>query len=443
MDQQRRTPRNKAPSAAEAAAEWGFNPAKNLKEAILGRKTERGFSIDPRGTYIIDDGLFIRRHDRDGWQIRVSIADLPAIIPWSNRLERQARAKMREVKENGEVRRIFPAELLENFASLRLGKIRPTITGTFYLDKEFNVQQIKVKRTAFENQREFDIGSFDQYKDTSPEQDEMWRALSKGLYERRVRDMAHRFDRVLYNDATPSNSTQILQEDHGGEGRALVHEIMRMANRALTDFCREKDIVVPIVHQDFAVRVGHVTDDFEFDLMCNRVCVNSAQKISMVADPYAHFNSPMREYRDYLAVRILGNYVRDGQVHPDLRREAVELNQKDNDKVVMRLRPLTTEKWSHKWFDTGSMQATLSRFEMPDIKDHYPVIALRKHFSDAAQPLPQLAERVIQIGGLKLNFAAIQMKTAQGAPITAAAIGFNPADTVSRATDRLLRQLPS
>lgn len=415
--------------------ELDFDPRAQLDKVLRSRPLQEGITIDPAGTYIIDDGLWVRPHNKDGWHITTSIADLPSMIPHGSHLEATARVRMEEdVTGRGPVRRIWPVGFIEKFVSLRAFEnraARPAITFTMILDKNLDVQHCKIRRTAFINQGQHTDGSFHGYKDFSPQMVSQWQRLARGLYQKRCRELGHQFDSYMVPDAeTPSAR---LTKDHGNmkDGNLLVHEVMRLTNRMATEYFREHDLAVPFKNQKAAIRATLVSPRYEFDMATNRMCIRLLEYMLENELPYVHLNSPMRKYGDYLAMKVLGRHLSGQPQYPGLREEIGDLSSVFNRHAARVPDFLLQQRWKSEWQGQSHYQMPWRPHPIPGQQQGYELV---KTCKEKGLDAPLVAEREIMVQGAVLYFASMQVADER---LRSWAVSHNAEQAMERAAQRL------
>lgn len=404
------SPRQPQPQR-EGEGDLDFDPRRQLDTALRSRPLQEGITIDPAGTYIIDDGLWVRPHNKDGWHITTSIADLPSIIPHGSRLESAARSRMEEdVTGRGPVRRIWPVNFIERFASLRAYEnhaARPAITFTMILDKNLDVQHCKIRRTAFINHGQHTDGSFHGYKDFTPQMVSQWQRLARGLYQKRCRELGHQFDSYITPDAERPDTR--LTKDHGNmkDGNLLVHEVMRLTNRLATEYFREHDLAVPFKSQKASIRATLVSPRYEFDLAANRMCIKLLEHMLENELPYVHLNSPMRKYGDYLAMKVLGTHLSGRPQYPGLRDEIGDLSSVFNRHAARVPDFLLQQRWKSEWQGQARHQMPWHPHPIPGQQQGYNLV---KACQEMQLGTPLVAEREIMLQGAVLYFTSMQVQ---------------------------------
>ena len=419
----------------EGEVELDFNPRSQLDKVLRSRPLQEGITIDPAGTYIIDDGLWVREHNKDGWHITASIADLPSMIPHGSHLETTARTRMEEdVTGRGPVRRIWPVGFIEKYVSLRAFEnqaARPAITFTIILDKNMDVQHCKIRRTAFVNQGQHTDGSFHGYKDFTPQMALQWQRLARGLYQKRCRELGHQFDSYIVPGAELPSTR--LTKDHGNmkDGNLLVHEVMRLTNRLATDYFREHDLTVPFKNQKASIRATLVSPRHEFDMATNRMCIKLLEHMLENELPYVHLNSPMRKYGDYLAMKVLGAHLSGRPQYPEIRDEITDLSSVFNRHATRVPDFLLQQRWKSEWQGQLRHQMPWHPHPIPGQHQGYNLVKACKEMQLGA---PLVAEREIMVQGTVLYFTSMQVEDER---MRSWAVSHNAEQAMERAAGRM------
>ncbi|HEY0901810.1 MAG TPA: RNB domain-containing ribonuclease, partial [Micavibrio sp.] len=420
-----------------------FNPRVQLEKVLRSRPVQQGITIDPAGTYIIDDGLWVRPHDRDGWHITASIADLPAMIPARSKLEEVARTRMEETFiARGQLRRLWPVDFLENFVSLRAlpdRAARPAVTFTMILDKNLDVQHFKVKRTAFINNGQHTDGAFHGYRDFPPEMATQWQRLARGLYQKRCRELSVAFDRHVYPDAALPPT--YLTKDNGNmsDGKLLVHEVMRLTNRLATKFFQERGLAVPFKTQKVGINATMVSPAYEFDMAANRMCIRLLEHMAENELPYVHLNSPMRKYGDYLALKVLGSHLNGNPPPKHVVQEVEDLSSIFNRHAQSVPDYLLQQRWKSEWSGQLRNQAHQNANWHPQpVPQQQASYELVKACQDLQFDKPLIAEREMMVQGTYLYFTTMAV---DGGRFHAEAVSHNAGQSHERAAERLMKTM--
>lgn len=414
-----------------------FNVAALLQSHLHApsRRHIKGITIDKPDARILDDGFFIARLD-DGWTVDVSIADVPAMVPEQHDMEYAAR-KMGYERSARE--RLFPYGFLLNYVSLQHQQKRPAVTFTIELDRDLNIRSYGAARTVFENLKQCNDQDITQQLAIKNPDVEMWVDLGQRLYARRMSDMGRACDRIVANDNLALPSEPAVHDHPGREGGALVHEMMRLANLVATQLLKDKGLVAPFKNASGVVDIVRVSADFRFDQECNRLALDTVAGIVKDTPSYAHISSPMREYKDFLGLKILTRDL-DGRAQQDgdqklARRLSDEFNARaaQPPKIDM-LSPQWMEIWSH--YRATQNPSTHQAIEH-DPTTH--IGSLRRHCKEQGWRMPKMAERRLLMNGTQSTLIALRCGEAGG--LTTYAVHHNPDAALDLAAARLKRKM--
>lgn len=423
-----------------------FNPKQQLAGALKGRPVVEGFSFDPPGTYIMDDAIVqIRRHG-EGWHIESVIADIPSMVPEESQLRRKAAVRMEETHVRGKgIARIFPVNFLEQFVSLQQGVTRAAITFSMYLDDKLSLQRYKIRRAGFYNKENFSDGPL-RASGVFPEKHlQEWKAASRGLYLKRARSLAGEYDAALGTDVPELFSPRHKDFKDMQEGELLVHEVTRLTNRVAADFLRAHKLEVPFREQKSAVEATLVTPYYAFDQACNKMCTDMVNHLEDKRFPYVHLTSPLRHYRDFLALDVLGKALEGGKVDPVTADDIYSLSKVFNKHSCARQARLLHELWRKDWGAqlreqegwTPFMNITAAR------KDISPASRLKALCEERGWRTPMVAERELMVQGVSFYFIGLNMDfpAGQGRQMHTWAYAHTPVAALEYASHRLLKQI--
>lgn len=374
------------------------------------RRKVKGLTIDKADARILDDGFFITPKE-DGWMIDVSIADVPAMVPEKNDIEFAAR-KLRYERSARE--RLFPYGFLLNYVSLADCQKRPAMTFQIHLDKDLNITSYGVDRTVFESLKQCNDGDIEkELKKKNPDV-EMWVDLGKRLYAKRMSSIGRACDKIVANDNVALPSEPAVHDHPGKEGGALVHEMMRLANLVATKFFVENKLEAPFKNASGVIDVVRVSNDFDFDLECNVIAQKTLGDLIKAIPAYTHISSPMREYKDFLGLKIIARQL--GGQEPDEadQKYAKKLSDEFNASAARTKVDLFSPQWMEAW---SHYRATQNRatHEKQERDPSTPIGALRQHCREQGWKMPQMAERRLLIDGAQVTLIALRCKEA-GSP---------------------------
>lgn len=420
-----------------------FKPKLQLERALRGRAPERGMTFDPPGTYMHDDAEFIKRHDQ-GWSVEVSAADVPSMIPPESTLKSIARRRSEDQKIDDKTVRIFPDGFLRDFVSLAEGRARPAITCKIILDQHMKVMRTKIISTAFTNTKAHHDGSFSMHSDFSPQQAGAWGQLAQGLYQKRIRTLAAHYDRQIDPDAPVLTGTANHARGGMRDGQLLVHELTRLANEVMTDFVVNHDLVVPLRRMNAIINTVMVSENYDFDRACNRLCVDLVKKMQAEAKPYIHATSPMRKYSDFLTLEIIGNHMRGFPPDPKLRDEVDYLSAQFNGPANGGLTYLNRDDWRAEWKGRLANQRQDHPFAWNDAHSRRQPATARMDWFCREYNLgwPQIVIRQFMVQGAEIYFAGINSRRPNSnRDIQGWAVSHDPVQAVNTACERVLKTL--
>lgn len=436
---------NFAPSRPVASAAHDvpldFNPDQRLQGALDARAFEEGITIDPRGTRIIDDGVWIRPHNQ-GWVLKTHIADAPAVIPHGSLLETTACARREEQDHKDGLIRIFPGSFLDRYVSLHEGVERPAITFRIELDRHGAVQDYNVYRSVFRNKQQCDYSHLRAQFDIAKGEFQGWKDLARRLAFQRQEDLAIEGD-VMASGGSSSREFRkapwVLEKD---AMHAIVHEAMLLTNVLATDFFKKKDVRAPLKMRGMYVEPLSISPDFEFERVCNKLCWNILNHLESQRDDYVRVTSPMRNFRDYVALKTMGRILSGKDIEPELIDQVDMFSERFNDRAQKREAFMIGDRWKGAW---SALQR--ERGEHPFYRAMQPgsfvgyAAELGKLCRQNKWKWPRVAERELKLQGTSIYFAGMNFKPDSGADIQAWAVSYDPDMALEMASQRLLKAI--
>ena len=214
---------------------------------FLNRPEVPGITIDGPTSLDLDDAIWVDQL-KDGYRVRVSIADVDAFVPVGSELDQEAfRRVATRYFQNGNDP-MFPRWLSEKKASLLPGQPCPTLTIDIKLTPDLEPDgDPKISLTRLANQRQF---AFGQIQDviSNPghhfhKQLKLASKLGQALLNKRRDNGA-----LIFFDAhqgLASNEEGIVCRMARAEsniGYIIIQELMILANYSMACFCAEHEI---------------------------------------------------------------------------------------------------------------------------------------------------------------------------------------------------------
>lgn len=396
-----------------------------------------GITIDPASARVLDDGIFITKKP-DGWKVDVSIADLPAMIPDKSDVEHTARKIQYERKGPGGMMRVFPYGFLLNYVSLQQGEERPAVTFSIMLDEDLNIVKYDINRTIFLNKKQCNDNDIESELRKGNADLRDWVDLGKNLHKKRQQETAAACDAIMANDPVPLSEKPGSTALTGNEGHELVHEAMRLANQVASDFLTKNRIDGPFKPARGEVDVVRVTKNFDFDKACNKLAWDIVNDMCAKIAPSVHVTSPMREYKQYLGLKIVGRAVDGFEADESLNRQAVQITEHFNERAKEITHPILSDQWQDQWaehlryrnqhgYDIEKDPASMTK-------------ALKDLCQKQGWGRPLIAERRLMLNGTDVRLSVVNF-TGPAGTRQVLAVHSDPEQALEMAACRMLRVL--
>lgn len=418
-----------------------FDPDQRLQDALDARAFEEGITIDPRGTRIIDDGVWIRPHSK-GWVLKTHIADAPSVIPHGSALEDVARARREEQDHKDGLIRIFPGTFLDRYVSLHEGVERPAITFRIELDRHGAVQDYNVYRSVFRNKQQCDYSHLRAQFDIAKGEFQGWRDLARRLTFQRQEDLAVEGDVIAHGKSSMQDFRKapwVLEND---VMHAIVHEAMLLTNVLATDFFKKRDVRAPLKMRGMYVEPLSVSPDFDFERVCNKLCWNILNHLESQKDAYVRVTSPMRNFRDYIALKMMGRLLEGKEIQPELQDHVVQFSESFNDRAQKSEVFMSGDRWRSAWnsYRQNRGEHPFHRAMQPGQAGGY-AFALGALCRQEKWKWPRVAERELRLQGARIYFAGMNFSPASGQDIQSWAVSYDPNMALEMASQRLLHKI--
>lgn len=436
----RKSPADQRPVApTKHDVDLDFDPDVRLKTALEGRAFEEGITIDPYGTRIIDDGLWLRGHTH-GWTLKTHIADVPSIIPHNSVLEDVARGRREEQDEKSSLIRMFPGTFLDRYVSLHQGVERPAITFKIELDKTGAVKDYRVYRSSFRNRQQCDYTPLRAQFNMGKEDFKAWKDLARRLAFSRQDALAAEGD-IMVNG--PNKDRKTLYAPHMLEDdvmRTIVHESMLLTNMLATDFFKRRNVLAPVKMRGMYVEPISVSPDFEFERVCNKLCWKILNDIESQKDTYVRLTSPMRNFRDYTALKLMGRLLDSKEVEPELQQDVVKFSERFNIKAQERESYMISDRWRGAWnvMKQERGEHPFRRALQPGVTNSY-AADLAEMCDRNNWKWPRVAERELLLQGTRIYFAGINFTPSSGMDRQAWAVSYDPDMALEAASQRMMK----
>lgn len=333
-----------------------FENRVNLKEQIF-------MTIDGSDSKDLDDAISLIK-EGDKYRLFVSIADVSAYVKENTALDLEAKNRATSVYFIDRVVPMLPKKISNGICSLHPNVDRLTMTCEILLDKNANVEDIKIYNSVINSKYRLtykevnDILVYED-KETISKYNEIYSILkdmnnlAKKLNKKRIK-------RGSFN-LEDTEAKFVISDDHKiidikpinrGDSEKLIEEFMILANESVTKYAMKRKM--PFIYRihgnpstkklqnlknvlsflsinvdldyenlnpnDFK-KILDATDDQIFKRILSKVIVRSMQKaryseenighFGLASKNYTHFTSPIRRYPDLEVHRMLKKYIKN------------------------------------------------------------------------------------------------------------------------------------
>ncbi len=285
-----------------------------LDDLLFKRPVEKGLVIDREKTWRCDDGILIMR-DENGWDLRVSIVDLPAFIGKDSVLDQKARLVGRTHKNPAAARMsvISPDELTRHAVGFAEGMRRPAVTFYVRLDNNFNLVSSTVRRTAFETLKKCDFSYLDQQSQKKDPTVKNWFRLAEGLKRKRMANIADVAHSVLAANGSGDAKAEVLDDlSEIRDGDDFVQEIMLFASRIADAYIKDNKLPALRISHKTAVNFFNQNIDTALFNALSKIGKNITDKVDGTVIPCVSVTSPLQKYNDLVMLRMIADHCTSG-----------------------------------------------------------------------------------------------------------------------------------
>lgn len=224
----------------------------------------------------------------------------------------------------------------------------------------------------------------------------------------------------------------------GNEGHDLIHEAMRLANEVATDFLTKSQLDGPFKPARGEVDVVRVTKNHDFDKVCNTLAWRVVDDMCRQTVSLVHVTSPMREYKHFLGLKIIGRELDGLGFDPSLKRQALQISEQFNAKAAEIKPEILSDQWQGRWADHFHNQSRQG-YGVEKIPGSQ-AKKLKDLCKDRGWDRPLFAERRLMMGGTKVMMAALNFSGPVG-DCRVWAVSANAEQALEMAAYRLLQIL--
>lgn len=314
---------------AEAAK---LEPSKYEKITVWGAAIKRldlraldAIAIDDESTKDMDDALTLETTAK-GFRLGIHISDVACVIDPNSTLEREARRRATSIYCPDRTINMLPEALSEDKLSLLPDAERLCLSVFCDFDRTFSLKKSEILHTVIKVKKRLDYNRADAILDAQSDPD-----LAK-IYEIASHLEAQRFERGGFrvNKGDVSISVKADGEftlnelDESTPARALVGEMMVLANSIFSDFAVEHKLPLIFRGQDqpdggFApsntkIPSGPAEDYYlRSQLKKSFISTKAAPHATLGLKAYAQLTSPIRRYLDICNQRQISEFLLSGK----------------------------------------------------------------------------------------------------------------------------------
>ena len=294
--------------AAAALQAWRPAPAQSVYEV--------DFSIDDADTREVDDALGITQ-DGDDWLVTVAVSDPAALIHTDDALDREAMRRGTTVYLPTQNVLMIPPRISCDLCSLNAGEVRSAILIQVRLDRQGNLRDSRIGREAVHVRRRLHYEDADRILQDGGDDDaetlRRFDALAQVLRAGREAEGAIGFNRPEYKIQVDGDQIQVKMIERDSPSRALVAEMMILANHVAARYAQRHE--VPIIYRTQDPPEQPITSDMCRDtlgfqkvrklLKPSALSLHPGQHSGLGLSLYTQFTSPLRRFADLVMQRQL------------------------------------------------------------------------------------------------------------------------------------------
>ena len=282
---------------------------------------QASFTIDDASTKDMDDALFIEQTS-DGYKLYVHITDVSYFIKKDSSLDKEAKLRATSIYCPDLKIPMFPEAISSETCSLRIDQIRPAISVVFDIDHSYQIIGADVTPSVVKIARRLDYPEVDLLIHHG---DHTFEALHQIAALHEANRLSSGAAPIIKREVQPvigENNTVILQEvDEQSPARALVGEMMVLANIVMANFLSANEIPALYRSQDVPdddgkdlskIPAGPARDYVEIGrLKRSQVLTVPRYHATLGTTAYIQCTSPIRRYLDLVLQRQIMSFFYD------------------------------------------------------------------------------------------------------------------------------------
>ncbi|MBM3264925.1 MAG: RNB domain-containing ribonuclease [candidate division Zixibacteria bacterium] len=330
----------------------GFTPDESARLNLTHMAV---FSIDDAATLDVDDALSVEATD-EGLCIGVHIADVTAIVPIGTEVEKEARRRLMTLYLPERKIPMLPEVLSQGLCSLLESQRRCAVSFLYTLDRQLNVQDIRIVRSVIVNRFKLSYDAADQILSGDPHPlSEALQTLSQFVdvvYAQRVDRGAIELDRnevAIRVDA--EKHIEFRRRSGTSTAEHIVSEMMIYTNAAAARYFADHGI--PAMYRRQAEPALKTVDNVVHESVKRYLFLRQLKPAELSLDPnphatlgerlYCQITSPIRRYADLVLQRQLTAHLREEPIPYNRSALLDEISYQERTRELNRL--LARREW--------------------------------------------------------------------------------------------------
>ncbi len=284
-------------------------------------------TIDGKSTQDFDDALSLQE-DGQNYILGVHIIDVSMYVTKRDSIDDDAFDRVSSIYMPDDKIPMLPPVLSENICSLKEGEIRPCISVMINISRLFEIIDYKIEATIIKVRDRLNYSDVDQMFEEGDKTIQTLHKIGRNFRETRLKRGALQINLPEINVfLSDKREITILKTDRESCGRALVAEIMIMANWMMGKFLRDNEVPAYFRSQADPKSRLYQGEDESLFLNCmqrkhlNRAMVSPepGNHSGLGLDVYVTATSPIRKYFDLVTQRQIKSVL--GLNEPYTKRE--------------------------------------------------------------------------------------------------------------------------
>jgi exoribonuclease II len=277
---------------------------------------ELAFSIDDEDTREVDDALAVAR-DGDTWKITIAVSDPACVVHRGDTIDREAMRRGTTVYLPTQSVLMMPENVSCDIASLTAGHVRSALLIEVWLDDLGEIKDSCIRRAAIQVAQRLHYEEADQLLaegcDATAETLRTLSRLGQILKARRESEGALSFNRAEYKIWVSHGDINVKLIDRDSPSRALVAEMMILANHLAARYAHRHQ--VPIIYRTQDPPLEPISREALRDPLAfsklrklmrpSALSLQPGQHSGLGLALYTQLSSPLRRFADLVMQRQL------------------------------------------------------------------------------------------------------------------------------------------